>query len=89
MKIKNMNDLHAEKQRLKNRRSELEKAMKYDWRDFTESLKPGNVADQFFKKSRTESSNDFLKEMFTSVASRCAEKLSDVLSDKFSKWAKK
>lgn len=49
-KINNIKELAAEKKRLGQRKAELEKAMHYDWRDFKDSLRPGNIAGQVFSK---------------------------------------
>jgi hypothetical protein len=49
-KIKNAKQLEAEKEHLDQRRRELEKAIKYDWRDLTESLKPANISMQVLSK---------------------------------------
>lgn len=63
-KIKNIQELQAEKKKLEERQAELEKAIKYDWRDVKESLKPGNIAGQFFsgffkRKEKTEQRSFF------------------------------
>ena len=49
-KIRSIKSLNAEKRRLEQRRLELEKAIRYDWRDVKESMKPGNVAGRVFAK---------------------------------------
>ncbi len=49
-KIKSIKQLEAEKNQLQQRRSELAKAIKYDWRDLTDSLKPSNVSMQVLSK---------------------------------------
>jgi hypothetical protein len=64
-KIKTIKQLVAEKSQLHQRRSELAKAIKYDWRDLTDSLKPSNVSMQVLSKvfekneNRTGSSYGF------------------------------
>ena len=45
-KFKNAKQLKQEKNRLKMRQAELEKAIKYDWRDVKSSLTPKNIAGQ-------------------------------------------
>ena len=72
-KIKNIQQLNAEKKQLAQRKVELEKAIKYDWRDVKESLKPGNVAVQVFSK---------LAEGFTG-------KMAEKAEDKIAKWFKR
>jgi hypothetical protein len=50
-----MKQLYAEKKRLEQRKLELEKAIRYDWRDVKESLKPKHFAGQVFSKLFEES----------------------------------
>ena len=45
-KIKNIKELEAKERQLEQRRSELEKAIKYDAKDLADSLKPANVSKQ-------------------------------------------
>ncbi len=49
-KIKSIKQLNAEKKRLLQRQAELEKAIRYDWRDVKESLKPKYVAGKVIAK---------------------------------------
>ncbi len=62
-KIKSINQLEAEKDQLHKRRNELAKAIKYDWRDLTDSLKPSHVAMQVlskvFEKNETRSESPY------------------------------
>lgn len=94
-KFKNAKQLNEEKKRLKMRRSELEKAIRYDWRDVKDSLKPANIAGQVFssfageKESGHRADSGVLSEMAARFASRLAGKAEDKLKDKFGKWFKK
>ncbi|MBP6687404.1 MAG: hypothetical protein KA160_06065 [Lacibacter sp.] len=47
-KITSIKQLKIQQKKLEQRRFELEKAIRYDWRDVKESLKPTNVAGQVF-----------------------------------------
>jgi len=94
-KFKNAKELNEEKKRLKMRRAELEKAMKYDWRDVKDSLKPKNIAGQVFagiggdKDTGTKNDSGILSEMAARFASKLASKAEDKLKDKIGKLFKK
>lgn len=47
-KIRSIKQLKARQKKLEQRKSELEKAIRYDWLDVKESIKPKNVAGQVF-----------------------------------------
>lgn len=47
-KIRSIKQLKARQKKLEQRKAELEKAIRYDWMDVKESLKPKNVAGQVF-----------------------------------------
>jgi len=47
-KIRSIQQLKARQKKLEQRKLELEKAIRYDWLDVKESLKPRNVAGQVF-----------------------------------------
>ena len=94
-KFKNAKQLKEEKNRLKMRRAELEKAIRYDWRDVKTSLTPKNIAGQVMAglRSKTEPENrpgsGILSGMALRFASRLASKAEDRLMGKFGKWFKK
>lgn len=93
-KFKNARALNEEKKRLKMRRAELEKAIKYDWCDVKDSLKPKNIAGQVFsvggeKDEKNKTDSGVLSEMAAKFASKLAGKAEDKLKDKISKWFKK
>lgn len=94
-KFKNARELNEEKKRLKMRRAELEKAIKYDWRDVKDSLNPKNIAGRVFSGTANERSGEsgteagILSEMAAKFASKLAGKAEDRLKDKIGKWFKK
>ena len=47
-KIKNIKQLKARRKHLEQRKAELEKAIRYDWLDVKESIRPKNMAGQVF-----------------------------------------
>ena len=47
-KIRSIKQLKARQKKLQQRKTELEKAIRYDWLDVKESIKPKNVAGQVF-----------------------------------------
>lgn len=77
------------------RRAELEKAIKYDWRDVKDSLKPKNIAGRVFsgmagqKDTENKTDSGVLSEMAAKFASKLAGKAEDKLKDKIGKWFKK
>lgn len=94
-RFKTAKQLNEEKKRLKMRRAELEKAIRYDWRDVKESLRPGNIAGQVFadfsgqKESGPHNESGVLSEMAARFASKLASKAGEKLKDKAGKWFKK
>jgi hypothetical protein len=92
-KIKSIKQLKAEKERLIERQAELEKAIKYDWRDVKESLTPTNVAGQAFSKIFEEkdkqNGNTFIADGIAQVAAGFVKKLVEKAEGKFSSWFKK
>jgi len=92
-KIKNIQQLNAEKKQLAQRKVELEKAIKYDWRDVKESLKPGNVAGQVFSKlaegKQEEEGNSFFADALAKMAARFTGKMAEKAENKIGKWFKR
>jgi hypothetical protein len=92
-KIKSIKQLKAEKKRLIERQAELEKAIKYDWRDVKESLTPTNVAGQAFSKMFEEkdkqNGNSFIADSIAQIAAGIAKKLAEKAEGKISSWFKK
>ncbi len=73
-KINSIKHLKAEKKRLADRRAELEKAMKYDWRDVKDSMKPMNLASQFLsgftKPTENAGGRTFIADSLSVLAAR-------------------
>jgi len=94
-KFKTTRQLNEERKQLKLRKAELEKAIRYDWRDVKDSLKPTNVAGQVFSGFAGEKGGEhrpdsgILSEMAARFASKLAGKAEDKLKDKFGKWFRK
>jgi cell division septum initiation protein DivIVA len=90
-KIKNIKQLKAEKKQLMQRRDELEKAIKYDWRDVKESLKPKNVSNQVLSKlfDGKDKEDSFAAEGISQVAASFTKKIVGKAENKIGKWFKK
>ncbi|HAO46937.1 MAG TPA: hypothetical protein PLZ45_03855 [Ferruginibacter sp.] len=90
-KIKSIKHLKAEKKRLKQRQGELEKAIRYDWMDVKETLKPRNLAGQAFsgmfdeRSAEKKPGADLVAEVLTKLAAKAFEKA----GDKIGKWMRR
>lgn len=86
--IKTLKQLRIEKKRLMHRQVVLENLIKYHWIDFTESLKPINLAKNIFEKEQTKRSEgaESIKELIVGFATHFTNKILDSLLDKFKKW---
>ena len=93
-KIKNIRQLAAEKKRLALRQTELEKAIKYDWRDVKESMTPQNIGGKFLgsffgKAEEKESTGGILAESLAQLASGITKKTVQKAEEKFKHWLNK
>ncbi len=90
-KIKTISQLKAAKKDIKGRQLELEKAIKYDWRDFKETLQPKNVAGQVFSKffQEKQSANVFIADNVSQIFAGFVSKWMEKLGVKLGKWFKK
>lgn len=90
-KIKSTKQLKAEKKRLKQRQGELEKAIRYDWQDVKETMKPRNLANQAFAGIFDEKDTEKKagKELVSELATRLAAKMLEKAGDKIGKWIRK
>ena len=92
-KIKSIRQLKAEKKKLKERRAELEKAIKYDWRDLKESLRPKNVAGQvisnLFDGREKQNGHTYITDKVSEMATKFAWKMVEKAKNKIGKWFKK
>lgn len=87
-KIKSMQQLKAEKKMLAKRRTELEKAIHYDWLDVKKSLQPKNLAGNMLSSITNKeqlSSASFLSSLAASAAGNAVKKA----EEKLIKWLKK
>jgi hypothetical protein len=90
-KIKSIKELRQERNKLRDRQAELEKAIQYDWRDFKDDLKPGYVAGQLLgtvcakpEKKR----NGFSGSLFNSFGSRFIRKMFSTVGGRMRTWFK-
>ncbi len=91
-KYKSIQQLKEDKKRLAQRKTELEKAIRYDWRDVKESLNPVQLAAGFFakkeqKKEETQSSS-VLQDTIAGIAETYLEKLAGKFEQKVTAWMK-
>lgn len=91
--IKNIRQLYAEKKRLAQRQAELEKAIKYDWRDVKESMTPHtigeNILDAVFGKSAEKDSSGILAESLSHLAAGFTKKTVLKAEEKIKNWFNK
>ena len=89
-KIKIIRQLKSVKKQLKQRQTELEKAIKYDWRDLKESLAPRKVAGQVFSKvfdkKESYNGNSFIAETVSQLAATLAKRVVEKAEEKIGKW---
>lgn len=93
MKIRNIKQLNAEKKLLKQRQAELEKAMKYDWKDVKDSLAPARLASDAFSsimsdKDKSEEKG-FVSRVLTGLAEKFAREMTEKAETRFRDWLKK
>ena len=92
-KFKSIRQLNAEKKWLKERRAELEKAIKYDWRDLKKSLRPMNVAGQVISnlidRGENQKGHTFISDTVSEMTARFTRKLVEKTETKIGKWFKK
>lgn len=91
-KFKNIQQLKEEKKRLAQRKLELEKAIRYDWRDVKESLNPKQlVAGLFFRKEHktdTDHSSSWFQDKISEIAELYLDKLAGKFEQKLKQWMK-
>lgn len=91
-KYKSIQQLKEDKKILTRRKAELEKAIRYDWRDVKESLNPVQLATGLFakrehKKADTQSSS-VLQDTITGIAETYFEKLAGKFEQRVKDWMK-
>lgn len=91
-KIQSIKQLKARQKKLEQRKAELEKAIRYDWLDVKESIRPKNVAGQLFasmfekEKVNGESS---LAETLSQLAAVVTKIGVEKAEEKVSEWMSK
>lgn len=88
-KINSIKHLNAEKKRLEIRKAELEKAIRYDWRDVKDSLRPGNIARQVFSSGCNKedtTGNDSISEGIARIVAGFTKKMVEKAEKKFGSW---
>ncbi|MBS1914735.1 MAG: hypothetical protein JST87_00555 [Bacteroidetes bacterium] len=89
-KIKNNSQLREQKQLLRQRKKELEKAIRNDWKDLKESVEPKHIAEQLFSGGHPEKENHSgIAEGVSHAASLLTKKLFARAETKFKKWSRK
>lgn len=91
--IKNIRQLKAEKKRLAQRLAELEKAIKYDWRDVKESIKPKSIGDEIwssvFGQKKENDSSGILAESLSHLAAGFTKKTVQKAEERIKHWFNK
>lgn len=94
-KIKSIQQLRAEKKRLKQEVEERENTIRVNWLQLKETLKPANMAKGALSKVLNDKTADnmngesVLKNTFTYGVSLLAKKIADKAGEKFDKLFKK
>ncbi|HMU09783.1 MAG TPA: hypothetical protein PKC54_07265 [Ferruginibacter sp.] len=90
-RINSTKQLKAEKKRLKQRQAELEKAIRYDWQDVKETMKPRNLAGQAFSGifEEKDAGRKAGKDVVSEIAAKLAAKMIEKAGDKIGKWIRK
>ena len=90
-KIRSIKQLKARQKKLEQRKAELEKAIRYDWHDVKETMKPKNVVSQvfaqFFNKEQQEQGSALANTLshLTAVAIKMAVEKAE---EKMTEWMK-
>lgn len=91
-KNSSIKQLEEEKQKLFRRQLELEKVIKYDWRDVKESFNPLHIANSiisgFNKKKDSENKHSFIAENISEMFSNYTRKLTGKFEQKLTDWLK-
>lgn len=94
-KIKSIEQLQAEKDRIAQQQQDISNKIGSNWKDLKESLRPVNIAKDIFSsvlKSRAENNlNDgnVLKNTFNYGLSLLAKKIAEKLGSKFGNFSEK
>ncbi|UEG50721.1 hypothetical protein LK994_04440 [Ferruginibacter lapsinanis] len=89
-KINSIQELKNKKEQLAQRKIELEKAIKYDWRDVKEAAAPVKIAGQMisklFSKKEKEEKSTLFADGVSSILSVFAGKMVDKAGAMMGKW---
>lgn len=91
-KIRTIKQLKAQQRKLEQRKTELEKAIRYDWRDVKESMKPKNVAGQVFAHILTkehQNGDSSLAETLSQLAAVLTKIGVEKAEEKVAEWMSK
>lgn len=94
-KIKSIHQLKAEKKRIKQQRTELEKQIRTNWSELKDSVKPSNLAKEAYGKvleNRTEANLNegcLLKKTINYGITLLAKKITDKAGQKLGSLFKK
>jgi septal ring factor EnvC (AmiA/AmiB activator) len=87
-KIRSIKQLKARQKKLEQRKNELEKAIRYDWLDVKNSIKPKNVASQVFaqffqndRQGETSSLAETLSQLAAVITKIAVEKAEEKMAD--------
>ena len=91
-RFKNIQQLKEEQKRLAQRKLELEKAIRYDWRDVKESLNPLHIVAGLFSgkehKNESEHSSSVLQDKISEITETYLDKLAGRFEQKLKQWMK-
>ncbi|MBY0479638.1 MAG: hypothetical protein K2Q24_18470 [Chitinophagaceae bacterium] len=88
-KIRSIQFLKAEKKRLHQRRKELEKAIRYDWRDVKDSLRPASLTEEALKQFLHTEKNEekhTLADILAAVAAAFTKNAIETAAEKIIRW---
>jgi hypothetical protein len=74
-KIKSIKQLNKEKDRLKNRQSELKNLIASDWTNLKTAMKPAGIAKRMFERKVTDDKKTAASAFFSDIAARYLLKL--------------
>ena len=92
--FKNIEQLKAEKRRLRNSNKNLEQQLNQDWHDFKHSLRPANIFNQVLNKTiekhkEKNATVQLIADNFVNLASKATTVLTQKLEQKLDKWLNK
>lgn len=88
-KIRSIPFLKAEKKRLHQRRKELEKAIRYDWRDVKDSLRPASLTEEALKQFLHTEKNEekhSLADILAAITAVFTKNAIETAAEKINRW---